>query len=204
MAIRTEPFRKVVDKFAADVCSRVQLSDDARSVLVPQLSPQGFLGLLIERDLYADGVRFLAFALPIREGVWWACVTARAMLPEAPSAELMQCLKCAEAWVYAPGEAERRTCLTAAESNKMEGPAAFAALAAFWSGGNLAAEGMPEVPPDPSLGPIGVGASILLSVTGGDPTKMNDRFLNALTRGMNIADGGNGRLEGDARRSPAT
>jgi hypothetical protein len=63
---------------------------------------------------------------------------------------------------------------------------------------------MPEVPPDPSLGPIGVGASILLSVTGGDPTKMNDRFMNALMRGMNIADGGNGRLEGDARRPAAT
>jgi hypothetical protein len=85
----------------------------------------------------------------------------------------------------------------------MDGAAAFAALAAFWSGGSLAPEGLPEVAPDPSLGSIGVGASILLAVSGGDPAKMNDRFMDAITRGMNIADGGNGRLDGDARPPPA-
>lgn len=196
MKIPVKPFRKVGAAKAADICARMEPSADARAFLVPDLSPQGYLSLLVEAELIGDAIRFLAFALPAREGVWWACVVARSDMPDLVEAD-EQCLELAAGWVYEPGEARRRSCMAAAESAKFEGAAAYAALAVFWSGGSMAPEGMPEAPPDPKLGPIGVGASVLLSITAGDPRRLNERFERAVIRGIDIADGGNGRLEGD-------
>jgi hypothetical protein len=197
--VQTEPFRKVADKSAADICARVALSGEARAFLLPTLSPQGYLGLLLANEHYADAVRFLAFALPIREGVWWACVMARVNLQAEPQPGILDALKAAEAWVYTPDDAVRRQCLAHAETLNFEGAASYAALAAFWSGGSMAPEGMPDVLPDAKLGPTGVGAAILLAVTGGPPLQMNDRFLEAIARGIDIANGGNGQMKNDAR-----
>lgn len=201
MKIQTEPFRKVADAKAADICARVELSPEARAFLVPALSPQGYLSLLIDAEQIGDAVRFLAFALPVREGVWWACVVAQNNLAELSQIEA-QCLERAAGWVYEPDEARRRSCMQSAEAANFEGAAAYAALAVFWSGGSLAPEGMPDAPPDPQLGPIGVGASVLLSITAGDPARLNERFEDAIRRGVDIANGGNGRRE-DERAAKA-
>ncbi len=61
----------------------------------------------------------------------------------------------------------------------------------------MAPENMPEALPDPKLGPIGVGASVLLSIASGEPAHLNTRFEKAIERGVDIANGGNGRLDGD-------
>lgn len=169
---------------------------DAKSFLIADLSPQGFLSLLVEYEHQGDAIRFIANMLPIREGVWWACTVANAVTPPAETASHTCLLRAAE-WVYQPGDERRRACLAAAEAASLEGPAAYAALAAFWSGGSLAPEGMPDVPPDPSLGPIGVAASVLLSFAEGDPSSSDERFAAILSRAIDIANGGNGKLEGD-------
>ena len=197
MDVQAEPFRKVAEKRATDICARVALSAAARAFLAPSLSPQGYLGLLLGNEHYADAARFLSFALPIREGVWWSCVVARVNLPSEPPADTLSALQAAEAWVYSPeDDGIRRKCLACAEALKFDGAASYAALAAFWSGGSMAPEGLPEVVPDPSLGPTGVGAAILLAVTNGPPVQMNDRFRDAIARGIEVANGGNGGLRG--------
>lgn len=196
MKIQSDPFRKINADSAAEICTRVDLSAEARAFLLPALSPQGYLALLVEAELVGDAIRFLAFALPMREGIWWACVVAHASLTEANAIET-QCLELAAAWVYEPSDSRRRACLEAAEAGKFEGAAAYAALAVFWSGGSMAPEGMPDALPDPSLGPIGVGASVLLALTSGDPMLLGERFDAAITRGVDVANGGNGRLPGD-------
>lgn len=196
MKIQAEPFRKVPDATAAQICARVDLSPEARAYLLPTLSPQGYLSLLVEAEHVGDAIRFLAFAMPVREGIWWACVVANSHLEQPTELEAL-CLERAAAWVYDPTDARRRSCMAAAESAKFEGAAAYAALAVFWSGGSLAPEDMPETHPDPQLGPIGVGASVLLAITAGDPMKLNERFRAAIVRGTDIANGGNGRLDGD-------
>lgn len=196
MRIQTDPFRKISDATAAEICSRVELSADAKSFLVPNLSPQGYLALLVDAEQIGDAIRFLAFALPVREGVWWACVTASENSEEFTPAQAL-CLKRSISWTYEPTDAHRRACMDAAKAVSFEGAAAYAALAAFWSGGSLAPENMPEVLPDATLAPTGVGASLLLSITTGDPASRGQRFQQAVTRAVDIANGGNGRLEGD-------
>jgi hypothetical protein len=196
MRIQTEPFRKIRATTAAEVTARVELSADARAFLLPDLSPQAYLALLVEHALIGDAIRFLAFALPVREAVWWAVVVAWNGI-EKPRPLESACLERAAAWVYNPDEALRRACFALAEEGKFEGAAAYAALAVFWSGGSLAPEGMPDAPADPSLGPIGAGASVLLAITAGDPLKLKPRFEAAVLRAINIANGGNGDLAGD-------
>ncbi|MEO3389463.1 hypothetical protein [Mesorhizobium sp. CAU 1741] len=195
MRIQTKPFAKVAASTAAEICARVDLSPEARAFLLPNLSPQGYLALLVDAQHIGDAVRFLAFALPVREGVWWSCVVAKNTLTEFSDID-KRCLEEASAWVYEPVEQRRRSCMVVSESANFEGAAAYAALAVFWSGGSMAPEGMPEAPPDPRLGHIGVGASILLSITAGDPLRLQQRFEEAIARGIDIANGGNGNLEG--------
>ncbi|MGQ3213423.1 DUF6931 family protein [Shinella sp.] len=196
MRIQTEAFRKLTAETAQEICSRADLSAEARPFLLPDLSPQGFLSLLVEAENIGDAIRFLAFALPVREAIWWAYIVAKTNIP-AP-AELEQlCLERTAAWVYEPDEPRRRSCMECAESAKFTGAAAYAALAVFWSGGSLAPEGMPDADADPRLGPIGVGASVLLSITGGDATTLVNRFETAVIRAVNIANGGNGWLPGE-------
>lgn len=197
MEVQTTPFRKVAASTAAEICRRVELSPEARALLSPALSPQAFLALLADARHFSDAVRFLAFALPPREAVWWACVTARGAGPAPSDAD---CLERVTAWAYGPDEAKRRACMEAAERLKFEGAAAYAALSAFWSGGSMAPEGMPEAPPDPSLYSIGVGASVLLAVAAGEPGSADQRFEQAIERGVDIANGGNGKLKAELRR----
>lgn len=196
MKIQAEPFRKVAAAKAADVCARVDLSAEAKSFLVPDLSPQGYLSLLVDSESIGDAVRFLAFALPVREGVWWSSVVAHSQPGERTKNEAAS-IAHAAAWVYDQSEPNRRACLTVAEASNFDGAAAYAALGAFWSGGSLAPEGMPEAPPDPSLGHIAVGASVLLAITSGDSQALPERFRAAIQRGIDVANGGNGRMAGD-------
>jgi len=195
--VQTTPFRKVSASAAEEICSRATLSPEAMALLSPALSPQSFLASLVEGSHFSDAVRFLAFALPPREGVWWACVTARGTELTAPDAD---CLERVVAWAYEPDDGKRRACMEAAEGLNFEGAAAYAALSVFWSGGSMAPEGMPEAPPDPSLCAIGVGASVLLAVASGDPQAADRRFAEAIERGMDIANGGNGKLAAELRR----
>lgn len=196
MKIQTDPFRKVSAGTAAEICARVDLSAEGKAFLLPTLSPQGYLSLLVEAEAVGDAIRFLAFALPIREGVWWAVVVAHGTFDQPGPVEA-ECLERAAGWVYDPDDARRRACMVCAEKANFDGAAAYAALAAFWSGGSMAPPEMPDALPDPRLGAIGVGASILLSITSGDPLTLNERFRAAIARGIDIANGGNGRLDGD-------
>lgn len=194
--IQTEAFRKLTAQTAQEICSRADLSAEARPFLLPDLSPQGFLSLLVEAENIGDAVRFLAFALPVREAIWWSYIVAKTNLSAPTELELL-CLERAAAWAFAPDDARRRSCMECAESAKFTGAAAYAALAVFWSGGSLAPEGMPDADADPRLGPIGVGASVLLSITSGDATTLVNRFETAVVRAVNIANGGNGWLPGE-------
>lgn len=194
--VQTDPFQKVKEATAQEICQRVDLSSEAKAFLLPSLSPQGFLALLTDNKHIGDAVRFLAFALPIREAIWWACVIGGASRDQMTASEV-DCLDRATAWVYEPDESRRRACMEAAERANLEGAAAYAALAVFWSGGSLAPANMPEALPDPHLGAIGVGASVLLSITAGEPRSLSQRFEAAMLRGMDIANGGNGRLKSD-------
>src|SRR5664280_1079556 len=54
-----------------------ELGDEAMALARPDLHPREFVALLLDKALFPDAVRFVAHALPKREAVWWAWVSAR-------------------------------------------------------------------------------------------------------------------------------
>ena len=184
--------RKVAATSAAEVCAKFEASKEAQALLAPGMNPAAFLAAIAEHGLWSDALRFLAFALPKREGVWWACLAARSSLPSDAPPGMAACIDAAEQWVFRPSDESRRATFPLAEAIGMDSPAAYAGLAAYWSGGSLAPVGMPEVPPNPALCPTAVAAAVLLSAVLREPHKAEGKYKALLASGVDIASGGNG------------
>ena len=83
MATTTQP--PVAARTMAEFIDLAGLGDDAKAVLVPAHGPRQYVQALLDQALHADAVRFLAHALPKREGIWWAWVCARRVSGEPPA-----------------------------------------------------------------------------------------------------------------------
>lgn len=185
---------KVLIPKAALVCQDIDLEQAAWDCLAADPDPVLFLQSLIKQQWYPDAVRFLARALPKREAVWWACLSARSVMGEKPASPFLQALEAAEAWVYKPTESHRRQAHSAAQQAAFENAAAWAAMAAFWSEGSIAPEDAPVVPPADNLTSKAVAGAVMLAAAQGQPEKANDKYLFFIEQGIDIANGGNGRL----------
>jgi hypothetical protein len=158
-------------------------------------SPAAFLNDLLAARNLGEAVQFFAFALPPREAVWWACICSRESLPEPVPPPLQETMDAAEAWVRNPTDEHRRAAMSRAQATDMKSPAAFAAVAAFWSGGSLAPENLPEVPPAPHLIGCAVAGAVMLAVVRSDPQLADQKRARFLASAIDIANGGNGRLQ---------
>ena len=184
--------KKIQAKTAAEVCGKYEQAAEVLPLLSEGMSPRAFLDKLVEEDRLLEANRFLAHALPKREAVWWACLCARDAIPDSDetAAELVSL---AETWVRKPTDENRRTAMTAAEEAGFDSPASWAAAAAFWSGDSLAPPDLPPVAPSDELTGTAVAAVGLLAAYSGDPVTAPDRFRAFLDKGLDVAQGGNGR-----------
>jgi hypothetical protein len=172
---------------AATLAPRVPLGDEARALLRPEWSARQYLDALTAAGHLIDAVRFLAWALPRREGVWWACQCIRtAGLSEDEAA-----LAAAEKWAVSATDDHRRAAFTAGEAGNFESPAGVAALAAFWSGGSLAPPKLAVVPPAENLCPNAVGNAVILAAVASAPEKAEEKYRLFLQVGMDVAEGKN-------------
>jgi hypothetical protein len=194
---------------AATLAARVKLSDEARALLRPEWSAQQYLEALLGAGHLVDAIRFLAWALPRREAVWWACqcirAAGRATAVSAVSAEGAAedpALAAAEKWAASATEDHRRAAFDAGEALKFETPAALAALAAFWSGGSLAPPKLPVVPPAEKLCPETVGTVVVLVGVVQEPEKAQEKYRAFLQLGDDVAQGSN-RWKEDRPAAPA-
>jgi hypothetical protein len=176
---------------AATLVPRAKLGDEARALLRPEWTARQYLDALIAAGHLVDAVRFLAWALPRREAVWWACQCIRAAgLPPGP-AEDEAALAAAQMWAASATEDHRRTAFTASEAVNFETPAGLAALAAFWSGGSLAPPKMPVVAPAEHLCPSTVANAIIMAGVLREPEKAGEKYGMFLQLGDDVAQGRN-------------
>lgn len=137
-------------------------------------------------------VRVLGQALPPREAVWWACVCARAAPDPAATPEDLAALQAADAWVRRPSEENRRAAMAAAEASGTRSAEAWAAVAAFWSGGSLGPPNVPEMPPAPHMCGVAAASAVILAAVRPDPAGAQDRYGRFIASARDIAQGGGG------------
>src|SRR5262249_60276058 len=82
----------------------------------------------------------------------------------------------AEAWVYKPTEENRRAAMSKAQATQFDTPCAWAAVAAFWSGGSMAPPDVPVVPPPPFLIGRAVSGAVMRAAVTGPAGKIDPRY----------------------------
>ncbi|HUC63860.1 MAG TPA: hypothetical protein VMA53_00435 [Stellaceae bacterium] len=192
LASMANPKLKIKATIAQDICDQFPLSAEAKPYLAPEIAPLDFLDLLVVHSLYFDAMQFLARALPKREAVWWSCTCARALPEDGRRPELAAGLQAAESWVYRPTEENRRKAEKAANAIKGSHPARWSAMAAFWSGGSLAAPDAPEVKPAEDFTAKAVAGAVMMAA-GLDALEREARSRRFIECGLDIANGGTGR-----------
>jgi hypothetical protein len=146
----------------AELAAHADLSPAADALLKTARGPEDILEGLHRSGSHRDFLAALAMMLPKRQGVWWACLAARLLGPAKGSPETAA-IHAAEAWVQAQSEETREASAVAAEALDHEGAAAWAALAAYWSGGSIGAAGAPPVAPAPHLTGTAVRCALFMT-----------------------------------------
>ena len=179
----------------APLLPRLELEPEAASALAGAHTAAEGVIQLEARGLHNDAVRLAAHALPKREAVWWACMCAGAvpdpaLLPADAAARVA-----AEAWVRKPtDDALRRVAWEAAQKTSFRSPEAWAAVGAFWSGGSMAPEGQPVVPPAEHLTGVAISGAVVMASVRGHPERAQARLERFLIAARDIANGGAGRI----------
>lgn len=188
-----KPFVKLSAPAVEAIVPACDLSPEA-AALPRAMPPEQFVAALVKAGMMPDAVKFLSQALPRREGVWWACLAARtAAAVVAPRPIDTAALEAAETWVFKPTEENRRAAMEKAQAAEFNSPAAWAAVAAFWSAGSMAPPGQPVVPPAPHLAGRAVTGSVMLAAAQGDATAATQRYTRFIASGLDIGAGGNGK-----------
>ncbi|MDQ2667567.1 MAG: hypothetical protein M3Z05_16345 [Gemmatimonadota bacterium] len=173
----------------AELCAVADLGGDATALLAGGVpAPRVFVAQLLERDLHADAIRFIAHALPRREAVWWAWVCARKVAGDEPVPAVKAALDATERWIVQPTDEHRRQALHFGEAADFGTPAGCAALAAFMSAGSLAPPHAPPVPPDEFMTAKAVAGSVTLAAVTTEPERAKEKFNEFVKVGLEVAD----------------
>jgi hypothetical protein len=191
--MRIEELKKITAPSAQEICA-LATAGGFKLIAQQGASPAAFLNELLAAKNLSEAVQFFAFALPPREAVWWACQCSREELPDPTPQPLQDAIEAAEAWVRKPTEEHRRAAMSRAQATDLQSPAAWAAVAAFWSGGSLAPENLPEVPAPAHLIGCAVAGAVTLAAVKFEPQSADQKRERYLASAIDIANGGTGRL----------
>ncbi len=188
----TEPFTAVSDRGVAEVCRDFELHEEAKPYVDGNPAPHEFVQRLAQAELYADAIRYLTYALPRREAIWWACMSVR-NAPACCGDEIAaEALEAAEEWVKDPSEENRETALTAGDEHNFDmpgAPAAWTAMAAGWSDEAIAADDDEDVPESPKHLTAHAASGAILLVATMEPEQAEKVYRKCLETGVQIAQG---------------
>ena len=100
---------------ATEVTRYVNLGEEAKKMLTPEISANEFIEALVAKQLHPDAVQFIAHYLPKRQAVWWALGCVKQGVPEM-TPEQDAALKTTERWIAEPTEENRQAAFRAAET----------------------------------------------------------------------------------------
>lgn len=166
-------------------------------VAAPASAPiEAVLAELAEKDALVDMLRLLSVALPARERVWWSCLAARDVI--GAGAEPPPPLKAAEAWVFKPTEEMREAAQAALELAEVDDDTVHCATGVLYCDGTLGPGPMAEHAAPPGAAEICAFAMNVIAL-GQRPEEFPTFGQLLVERALDIARGGNGRVEAPQR-----
>ena len=128
------PLVKIPAATAAEICGKFNLPSDAKKLLRDGMEPGAFVEALLEKKQNVAAIDFMAYALPLREGVWWACLSMQHACGDNLTAVERAAATAAVQWVFQPGEETRAAAKAPAEAAGPGTPAGSLAMAASLTG----------------------------------------------------------------------
>ncbi len=172
----------------ATVMAGAGLDPAAAEAVAAAPSPAALLAEWLEAGSHTEAVAFLAHALPVREGVWWAWLCARDAAGENASPEVSALLATIHEWIADPRDEHRRAAFGWAETMGFGTPWGLAALAVFFSGGSLAPPSLEPVAPGELDSAKAVVGAVALAAATSRPDDPTAAFREFITRGTQLAD----------------
>jgi hypothetical protein len=172
----------------AEICQRFQAGEKARGLAEPKKSPIEYLRLLDSNQLFADGMRFAAYALPSRGAIWWGSLCVWSIYRPTPPEKIAAALNAVTAWVQEPDEQSRRAAEQVINVAGLDTPAGGLAAAVFFTGENIAPPTQPEVKPMPYLWSKILAGALGRAATLGPPEKKKERERQFLSLAVDVAE----------------
>ncbi|MCA9133028.1 MAG: FHA domain-containing protein [Planctomycetales bacterium] len=172
-----------------ELCALLELGEESKELLQPEHTLPTFVQTLIGQQRFADAIRLLSFHLPKPQAVWWAYSSVKDCLGRDFLPAEQEVMDAVLVWLQEPGDDHRRAAMKAAEIAEFQSAPSWVGLAAFWSDGSLAPEGLPEVKPDERLTSQGVTAALMMVATQGDPRQSRDKYERMLKVGQDVLQG---------------
>jgi len=151
-------------------------------------APLDYLKTLANGGELNKAVAFCAYLLPRREAVGWACWSVR-RIAEKLVAEEEAGVRAAEYWVEVPEEDRRVAALELGMRSNPQWPSTWLALAAGWSGGNIAfgIQSAAVAPPPPQQTARAVRGALAAAVARVAPGQRQARLRTCVEAGIAIA-----------------
>ena len=147
---------------------RARVPDDAKPLVATATDGGALVQALAANGKAVEALQVIAAALPPREGVWWAWVSARHgsqfAAPDAAAAPAVAAaLGAVEQWIANPDDERRRAAWAAGERAGLETAAGCAAAAVFFTTGSVAPADVTPVPPPAGIDRMLVGNAVALA-----------------------------------------
>ena len=147
---------------------RARVPDDAKPLVADAADGAQLVHTLTSHAMQAEALRVIAAALPPREGVWWAWVSARhasqLVAPGGtPAPAVTAALAAVERWISNPDDDSRRAAWAAGERAGLETAAGCTAAAVFFTSGSVAPADVTAVPPPAGVDRMLVGNAVALA-----------------------------------------
>ena len=189
MSTATATASTSVAKTAAEIAGQFNLSEDARNLIQPRQASDAFLAVLIEGQFYLDALRFVAYKLPKREAVWWACLCLWQTYRTEPEKKTSDALEALVRWVQEPNEENRRAADAAGKVAGVATPEGSLAAAVFFSGGSISLPDCPEVEPAPLATAQNVASAVVVASKKTKPDRIAEHQRRFLVLAADVASG---------------
>jgi hypothetical protein len=169
-----------------ELATLAEVDEETRNGFAPGAPHRAVVQQLVTMGKFAEAVRFVAFAMPRREGVWWAWVTAKRSAGADAPPPIKAALEATERWIAQPTDANRRQAFELAQQADIGTAAGCAGAAAFFAGESIAPANVATVPPGPHDASKMIAGAVLLSVLAKEPEKAPEKFLAAIQQGLDV------------------